>query len=92
MNLFQIFHVFCGNEEDLQQVMTAKIHFPYPMVTSRIRINIVEADPQIAIKLNLLGENPSYVYRNDPNDVIVDGEAGTKLAEYSIYRNSICKS
>ena len=89
MKLFQIFHVFCGNEDDWLQIMTAKIYFPYPMVTARIRINIVEADPQIAIKINLLGENPSYVYRNDPHDVIVDGEAGTKLAKYSIYRNSI---
>lgn len=61
---------------------SAKIHFPYPLVTTRIRLNIVEADLQIALKLNLLGTTPSYVYRNDPNDVIVDGEAGSKLINH----------
>ena len=82
MNHFQIFNVFCGNKREQHQIISAKIHFPYPLVTARIRLNIVEADLQIAIKLNLLGTTPSYVYRNDPNDVIVDGEAGNKLISH----------
>ena len=89
MNHFQIFSVFCGNGRDLSNIVSAKMYFPYPFVTARIRLDIVEADFQIAIKLNLLGTTPSYVFRNDPNNVIVDGEAGNKLTYPSICKTEV---
>ena len=63
-NYFQIADSAQGNPMAIP-IISRTTYLPQPVVTNRIRINIIKGQKSIAIKLNFIGAPPKKLYKMD---------------------------
>ena len=63
---FQIFNLYHGNSIQQQDPIERIIHLPYPVVTNRFKIEIVESQTPVNFKIDILGIGAEERYQLDP--------------------------
>ena len=60
----------------MPDVIAGKVYFPYIVTTNRVRLQIIEGGIQIAVKIDLIGTEPTYIERSDDTQTLSEYEVG----------------
>ena len=77
-----------GNFSEMPFIIARNIIFPNPVKTDRIRINVVEGQIPVVLKMDVLGSPPDISYLTDPfpdpqRRIFINGKTGKNLKDTS---------
>ena len=75
-----------GNFSEMPFIIARNVLFPDPVKTDRIRINVVEGQIPVVLKLDVLGSPPDISYLTDPffeKRIFLNGKTGKKFKDIS---------